>query len=126
MTSFNYYLLCSSHEFQEGKNVAIDKHSDDSNCLLTPKEKKEFWFLCIKCCIINSISFDIAANKETIQLLKTGKKLKEENMNLAKELTGLEQKYKQSLQKLKNLNYNNLYTAFYIKENYIFCNYINQ
>ena len=84
---FNYYLLCSSHEPQ-GKNVKgqLDKYSNDDNCLLTVKEKKEFSFLCVKCCIISSINFDIAANKEKIQLLKTGKKLEEENMNLAKEL----------------------------------------
>ena len=74
MASFNYYLLCSCHECQDGKNFALYKYIDDGNCLLTPKEKKEFWFLCIKCSIISSIRFDIAANKETIQLLKTEKK----------------------------------------------------
>ena len=44
----------------------------------------------MKCCIINSINFDIVANKEIIQLLKTGKKIEGENMNLAKELKELE------------------------------------
>ena len=85
MASFNYYLLCSSHERQEGKGL-LDKYNDDGSCPLTGKEKKEFSFLCVKCCIINSINFDIAANKETIQLLNIGKKFEEENMNLAKEL----------------------------------------
>ena len=55
----------------------------------------------MKCCIINSINFDIVANKEIIQLLKTGKKIEGENMNLAKELKELEPKYKHSLGKLK-------------------------
>ena len=66
--------------------------------LLIAIEKKEFLFLCKNCCIISSINFDVAANKETIQLLKTGK-----NMNLAKALEELEQKYKQSLEKFKKL-----------------------
>ena len=69
-------------------------------------------FLCVKGCIINSINFDIAANKETIQLLKSGNLKKqnknlrrdykafftnacseEENKSLTKELEELEQKY---------------------------------
>ena len=78
MANFNYYLLCSSHECQEGKNfkVSLHKYSNDGDSLLTVKEKKEFLFLCIKCCIINSIKFDITANKETVQLLKPRKNLK--------------------------------------------------
>ena len=103
MASFNYYLLCSSHECQEGKNfkVSLHKYSDDGDSLLTMKEKKEFSFLCIKCCIINSIKFDIAANKETVQFFKPRKKLEKKNMNLPKELKELEQKYKQPLEKFK-------------------------
>ena len=65
-------------------------------------------------------NFDIAANKETIQLLKsenlkkqnkdlqrdckgffTNAYSEEENKNLAKKLRELEQKYKQSLEKFK-------------------------
>ena len=105
MATFNCFLTCSSRGCQEGKKykVPLDKYSNDSNSLLIATEKKQFSFVCEKCYIINSINSDIAANKETIQILKTGKNLEEENMNLAKELKELEQKYKQSLEKLKKL-----------------------
>ena len=92
--------------------ILLDEYDDDGNCLLTTTEKKYFLFLCVKGCIINSINFDIAANKETIQLLKSGNLKKqnknlqrdykgfftnacseEENKSLTKELEELEQKY---------------------------------
>ena len=56
MTTFNCYLIFSSRGCQEGKNfkVPLDKYSSDGNCL------------CINCCNINSINFDVIANRETI------------------------------------------------------------
>ena len=122
MASFNYRLLCCSHGCQEGKKIKIllDEYNDGGNCLFTATEKKEFSLLCEKCCIFNLKNFDIAANKETIQLLKsenlkkqskdlqrdckgffTNAYSEEENKNLAKKLRELEQKYKQSLEKFK-------------------------
>ena len=121
MASFSYGLLCCSHRCQEGKKIKIllDEYNDGGNCLLTATEKKEFSLLCEKC-IFNLKNFDIAANKETIQLLKsenlkkqnkdlqrdckgffTNAYSEEENKNLAKKLRELEQKYKQSLEKFK-------------------------
>ena len=98
MVSFNYYLLCSSHGCQEEQKskFLLDEYNDDGNCLLTATEKKEFWFLCVKRYIINLINFDIAANKETIQLVKTGN-LKKQNKDLQRDLRQLEQKKNESL-----------------------------
>ena len=75
MDAFNYYLTCLSPSSQEGKNfkIALNKYTDDGPCLLTEKEKKEFSFICIKCYLINSVNFDVIANKETIRLVKSGR-----------------------------------------------------
>ena len=44
MASFNYYLLCSFQECQEGKNfkVSLHKYSDDGDSLLTVKLYYQF------------------------------------------------------------------------------------
>ena len=75
MSSFNYHLLYSSCGCQEGKKIKIllDEYNDFDSY-----RKKETPFLCIKCRIVNSINFDIAANKETIPLLNSGN-LKKQN-----------------------------------------------
>ena len=66
MDAFNYYLTCRSPSCQEVKNfkVALNKYTDDGSCLLTEKEKKEFLFICIKCCINSSVNFNAIANEE--------------------------------------------------------------
>ena len=53
--------------------------------------------------------------KKQFNYLKLRKNLEEENMNLAKELKELEQKYKQSLEKLKKLKLQQFIYNFYIK-----------
>ena len=92
MTTFNCYLIFSSRGCQEGKNfkVPLDKYSNDGNCL------------CINCCNINSINFDVIANRETIKLIKHGNS-KNENEALFNELQlrQLEEKHKDFLLKLQ-------------------------
>ena len=107
MVIFNYHLICSSRGCQEGKNfkVPLDKYNDDGNCLLTVKEKKEFLFLCKNCCIINTINFNVIANRETIKLIK-GRKLEKSTKfydNFCEELKVLEQKHKDFLEELRKL-----------------------
>ena len=53
--------------------------------------------------------------KKQFNYLKLRKNHEEENMNLAKELKELEQKYKQSLEKLKKLKLQQFIYNFYIK-----------
>ena len=53
--------------------------------------------------------------KKQFNYLKLRKNLEEENMNLAKELKELEQKYKQSLEKFKKLKLQQFIYNFYIK-----------
>ena len=67
-------FIGGSHSCQ-GKNfkVPLNEYDDNGNCLLTEKEEKEFSFLFMNCCIINSVNFDVAANQETIKLLKSWK-----------------------------------------------------
>lgn len=78
------------------------------------KEKKEFSFLCINCCNISSINFDVIANRETIKLIKSGNSkkgfitctcTKGENEALFNELQlrELEERHKEFLEKLKKL-----------------------
>ena len=86
MASFNYRLLCCSHRCQEGKKKKFDEYNDGGNRLLTATEKKEFSLLCEKC-IFNLKNFDIAANKETIQLLKS-ENLKKQNKDLQRDCKG--------------------------------------
>ena len=107
MVIFNYHLICSSRGCQEGKKfkVPLDKYNDDGNCLLTVKEKKEFLFLCKNCCIINTINFNVIANRETIKLIK-GRKLEKSTKfydNFCEELKVLEQKHKDFLEELRKL-----------------------
>lgn len=72
MTTFNYHLIFSSRGCQEGKKfkVPLDKYDDDGKCFLTVKEEKEFSFLPKNCCSINSVNFQLIANRETIKLIK--------------------------------------------------------
>ena len=96
MATFNYHLICSSSGCQEGKKfkIPLDKCNDDSNCLLAVKEKKEFSFLFKNCCIINTINFNVIANREAIKLIKGRKLEKSANFydNFCEELKVLEHK----------------------------------
>ena len=101
MDAFNYYLTCRSPSCQEGKKfkVALNKYTDDGSCFLTEKEKKEFSFICLKCCIINSVNFNVIANKETIKLMKSGRITKCGNILSIYS----EKRFKELLQELKQL-----------------------
>ena len=69
---FNYFLLCSTSKYKEGKKIKIslDSHDDNRNCLLKDKEKREFVFLCKNCCAINFINFESIINKDTLKFVK--------------------------------------------------------
>ena len=69
--SFSYFVIYSTNDCKVGKNfkVSLNSYDNNGNCLLK-EEKKEFAFLCKKCCEINFINSDLIINKETLKFTK--------------------------------------------------------